>query len=442
MAARPRSQIKPLTVREVQTAGDGEHSDGLGLLLRVRGASAQWVFRFTSPTGRRRDIGLGGCHRSSAVVAGRSLTLAREQAHSARALVLTGVDPIDHREAQRAAAKAEAETRKREELSTRLTLLRATRDYHERVIEPSRSSKHAAQWIASVEGPPKDTRTPEQDAARARLDAVLAKPIADVTAPELLDALTELHQHIPETAERVLQRLAAVFDDCQFHGKCTGNPAHAIRKKLSEVGRGRTRGQFAALPYREAHEFMRELRQRPGIAARALEFTILTVSRTNEVTGATWAEFDQDAALWTVPAERMKGGEEHRVHLTARALEILKSMRELKETCAFPNPRLNGAPLSNMAMLTVLRRMDADKRTTVHGLARSTFSTWANETGAARPDVIEACLAHREGDRIRAAYNRAQFNADRAALLEAWAAFLDGAETSGKVIEFRAARAA
>jgi integrase len=138
----------------------------------------------------------------------------------------------------------------------------------------------------------------------------------------------------------------------------------------------------------------------------------------------------------------MKGGEEHRVHLSGRVLEILEAMQALKQPYVFPNPRLDRGPLSNMAMLTVLRRMDADKRTTVHGLARSTFSTWANETGAARPDVIEACLAHRENDRIRAAYNRARFNADRAALLESWAEFLTGGEATGNVVEFRTARAA
>jgi integrase len=408
----------------------------------VNGESAQWVFRFTSLNGKRREMGLGACQRTSPAAAGKSLTTAREQAHSARALLLAGADPIDHREAQRAASKSEAAAKKLEEKSARLTLLRATRAYHERVIEPSRSPKHVAQWIASIEGPPRESRTPEQDQARLRLDALLAKPIAAVTPPELLDAIADLHRYTPETAGRVLQRLAAVFDDCQFQGTGQGNPAHAIRKKMTEFGRGRIRGKFSALPYREAPAFMSELRARAGTAARAFEFAVLTASRTNEVVGATWAEFDLEAASWIVPAERMKGGEGHRVHLSARALEILKAMQELKQPYVFPNPRLNREPLSNMAMLTVLRRMDADKRTTVHGLARSTFSTWANETGIARPDVIEACLAHREGDRIRAAYNRAQFNADRAALLESWAAFLDGAATTGKVIGFRAARAA
>jgi integrase len=235
---------------------------------------------------------------------------------------------------------------------------------------------------------------------------------------------------VPETAARVRQRLEAIFDDAEFRGMCSGNPARAIRRKLRETKRGRDRGQFAALPYVEAPAFMRELRQREGIAARALEFAVLTAARTGEVIGATWDEIDLQAGAFTVLGRRMKGGEQHVVHLVPRAVEILQAQAALGSAYVFPSAESVGketaAPMSNMAMLALLRRMDADKRTTVHGLCRATFSTWAYETAAARPDVIEACLAHREGDRVKAAYNRARFNAERRALLQAWADFLDG----------------
>ena len=150
--------------------------------------------------------------------------------------------------------------------------------------------------------------------------------------------------------------------------------------------------------------------------------------------GATWDEFDLAAGVWTVPAARMKGGERHTVYLSERAREIVTGMQELAQRFVFPAPTLDDKPLSNMAMLTLLRRMDADKTTTVHGLCRASFSTWAYETGAARPEVIEACLAHREADKVKAAYNRAQFASERAALLAAWADHCAGKAPENNVI--------
>jgi integrase len=151
---------------------------------------------------------------------------------------------------------------------------------------------------------------------------------------------------------------------------------------------------------------------------------VLTAARTSEALLAEWSEFDLDAGTWSVPATRMKAKEPHIVFLSASALDLLVSLRGADERFVFPSPGRAGQPLSNMAMLAVLDRLGMRDRTTVHGLARATFSTWANETGAARPDVIEACLAHEESNRVRAAYNRAQFNDQRRALLAAWDRYL------------------
>jgi integrase len=301
------------------------------------------------------------------------------------------------------------------------------RDYHARVIEPSRSPKHAAQWISSLEN-----HVPK---------SLWHAPIATIAAPALLDAIVELQRNISETASRIRQRLEAVFDDAEFRGLCTGNPARAIRRKLAEQSRRQAPGRFAALPHLEAPAFLQRLRAQPGIAACALEFGMLTASRTSEVLGALWSEFDLDAGIWTIPAPRMKAREAHTVSLTPRAIIILKSMAALEQPCAFPSPRMNGRPLSNMGMLTLLRRMGFDERTTVHGLCRATFSTWAYETGAARPDVIEACLAHREQDRVARAYNRAQFADERRRLLLAWERFLE-ADAANAVIWLPVANAA
>lgn len=424
---RASAKLHRLTVREVQAAGDGDHTDGGGLLLRVRGPSSSWVLRYTGPAGKRREMGLGAAHRSNASLSGDSLTLARRLAHEAREQLQRGIDPIDARDQSRTAARDDDERQRAERAREQQTLARVARDYHERVIEPSRTDKHAAQWIASLEN-----HVP---------GSVWHKAIADITAPELLAALLAMRsleekgKAIPETLQRVRQRLDAVFEDAIFHGRCTLNPAAAIRRKMQEAQGRRERGEFAALPYRDAPLFLADLREQQGIAARCLEFALLTASRTGEVIGATWAELDLDAGLWIVPGARVKGGEAHTVYLSAPALALLEGQKRLGVALVFPSPLLGDdpRPLSNMAMLTLLGRMGLRDRTTVHGVCRSTFSTWANETGAARPDVIEACLAHRESDKVRAAYNRAEFMSERRALLDAWAGFLSNPPASNVV---------
>lgn len=435
MARKTAAKLNLLTVREAQTAGEGDHTDGGGLLLRVRGESASWVLRYTSPSGRRREMGLGVARRNNAAATGDSLTTARRLAHEARDLLQRGGDPIDERDGRRETARQAEQAQKVQKARQQMTLARAARDYHERVIEPTRTSKHAAQWIASLEN---------------HMPAALwHAPVDSIEPPALLAALQAIKPHerarnltsgdkLPETLQRIRQRLDAVFEDAIFHRRCTSNPAAAIRRKMAETQDKRQRGEFRALPYRDAPAFMLQLREAEGTAARCLELAMLTAARTTEALCATWAEFDLDAATWVVPAERMKGGEAHTVHLSPRAVEILQGQLGQHAAWVFPSPMKADSPLSNMAMLTVLDRMGMRERTTVHGLCRATFSTWANETGAARPDVIEACLAHNEADRVRAAYNRSQFTQERAALLVAWADYLAELPASN-VVPLRAA---
>lgn len=415
-------RLNLLTTRQMLNAGHGDHSDGGGLILRVDATSARWLFRFTSPAGRRREMGLGAAFRDSAAVAGDSIVKARKAATDARDKLDKGIDPIDARESARDAIKRLEVEKKAAKTALQVTLRRAARAYHERVIEPSRTTKHAAQWIASIEGPKDDRPHPE----RAKLMALLDRPISSITGPDLLDALVNLQSALPETGSRVLQRLDSIFDDAVFRRLCTGNPAAAIRRRLREAAGKRQRGHFSALDYREAPAFYAELRTKESNAARALQFAMLTAARTAEVLGAIWSEFDLAARQWIVPADRMKGGEEHTVYLTPPALQILAEQKKLSTVHVFASTVDDRKPLSNMAMLTVLRRMGYADRTTVHGLCRASLSTWANDEGVAREDAIEACLAHKEQDRVRRAYNRAQFNAERRALLQAWADFLEG----------------
>lgn len=219
------------------------------------------------------------------------------------------------------------------------------------------------------------------------------------------------------------------------------NPAAAIKRKMRESMPKKKAGEFVALPYREVPAFMAKLRSQQGIAARCLELALLTASRTSEVLYATWSEFHVDESVWRIPAERMKLPESHTVYLSQQAIDVIEQQRGLDASIVFPSPMLTAQPMSNMAMLTVLDRMGVRQQTTVHGLCRATFSTWANETGAARPDVIEACLAHREGDKVRAAYNRAQFADERRDLMAAWGAFLVSQCDGANVVPFKAMRA-
>jgi integrase len=412
-----------LSPREVQVAVIGDHADGGGLFLRVRPSGASWLLRYTSPSGRRRDMGLGVAHRDTMPAAGVSLRLARQKANRGREDLAAGRDPID---AKRAARQADAEKRadaRARRKAEYLTLARAARAYHERAIEPAMNTKYSQVWIRSLEChiPP----------------AIWNKPIAEVGAVELFEALAKVKRALPETADRVRRRLGAVFDDAIFFGHCIANPAAAIRRKMGEIATGKESANLRALPYDQVPAFVADLRKQPGIAARCLEFALLTASRTGEVLGATWKEIDERECAWTIQGARMKGGEDHTVCLSRRALAILTQMRTLGSAYVFPSPIKLDKPLSNVGMLTLLSRMKYRERTTVHGVCRASFSTWANDNGIARPDVIEACLAHREADRVRAAYNRAAFQGERATLLRAWADFCDGKSAAAKAARRR-----
>ncbi len=220
---RAANALQLLTARQVQAAGDGDgdHADGGGLVLRVQSGRASWVFRYTAPSGKRREMGLGVAHRASVAQAGDSLTGARELAHRARELLRTGVDPLDAKIDRRREAQAAEAAKKTERQRDHWTLARSARDYHERVIEPSRTPKHAAQWISSLENhvPP----------------ALWHRPIGEITAPELLAALLDVTPHerarnlkgetLPETVRRIRQRLEAIYEDAIFHGRAQANPA-------------------------------------------------------------------------------------------------------------------------------------------------------------------------------------------------------------------------
>jgi len=399
-----------LSARQVQVAKEGDTFDGDGLVLRVRGMSAAWLLRYNASSGKRRELGLGSADRGSIEAAGASLTHARKVAEDARDQLACGVDPIDARRREHEAERKAASVEKAQAVGAATTLRGYARAYHEKHVEPLCTIKHAQQWINSIE-----QHVPA---------SLLNRSIASVTAVDLLDELVPILRKVPETGSRIYQRLATIFNAVVIDGLRLDNPATPIWRELHRrVGR-RERNNFASLPYQEAPGFVRRLSKAIGNSARCLEFAILTAARTGEARMAEWSEFDRKARTWTIPPAKMKCRERHVVYLGDRAIEVLEGQAGQSETFVFPSPVGRDAPMSNMALLMTLRRLGA-KDTTVHGF-RSTFSTWANENGIARPDVIEAALAHREENAVRRAYNRSQFLAERRALMIAWADFLAG----------------
>jgi integrase len=246
----------------------------------------------------------------------------------------------------------------------------------------------------------------------------------------------------PETASRVRGRIESVLDWATARGYRQGeNPARwrgHLENLLPKKSKVRRVEHHAALPYAEIAAFMAELRQQEGVAAHALEFAILTAARTGEVIGAKWDEIDPGERLWTVPADRMKAGKEHRVPLSDPALAILEGMRKIRQgDHIFPGGKA-GRPISNMAMLMLLRRMGRGDLT-AHGF-RSSFRDWAAERTTFPAEVAEMALAHTVSDKVEAAYRRGDLFQKRRQLSDAWAQFCVAAPAAGQVVPIRTAR--
>jgi integrase len=241
----------------------------------------------------------------------------------------------------------------------------------------------------------------------------------------------------PETAGRVRGRMESILDWAKVRGYRTGeNPARwrgHLDKLLPPRSKVRRVEHHAALPYAELPSFLVSLREQKGIAARALEYSILTAARTGEVIGARWGEIDLLDKTWTLPATRMKAGKEHRVPLSARALAILKEMqahRHADNAFVFPGAK-PGRPLSNMVFLMLLRRIGRGD-VTAHGF-RSTFRNWAAERTSFPAEVAEMALAHTVSDKTVAAYNRSDLFERRRRLMSAWTTFCAAVVTSQRL---------
>lgn len=381
--AHPHNRLSALAVRR---AGPGRHADGGGLYLAVDDTGARrWVLR-TTVHGKRREIGLGP-------VSLVPLAEARETARRLRKVAWEGGDPIAERDRERRRS---------------MTFEDAARKVHAEQIEPNaKNGKHVRQWIATLE-------------AHA-FPVIGTRPVHAVDQADVLRVLSPIWTETPETARRMRQRLRTVLDWARTAGHREGvNPVEGVERGLA---RQRARVEhFRALPWGELPALMPRIEAVRGMGALALRFTILTAARSGEVRGATWAEIDCKAAVWTVPAERMKAGRAHRVPLTPAALAILDAAAAQAvrpEALVFPSTKA-GRPLSDMTLAAVLKRLDVPA--TVHGF-RSTFRDWTEEATAYPHEVKEAALAHVVGDKAEAAYRRTDLFEKRRALMGEWAAF-------------------
>jgi integrase len=391
--ARARNK---LTARKVATLSEPKrHSDGGSLYLAIDGGGdamrRRWLFLYLW-NGKRREMGLGGFPAVS-------LADARRLRDEAERLVRDGVDPIASRDMAR------------EERACKPTFGEIADKLVAAKEGEWRNEKHRQQWRGSL----------------SVLAAPLrCRPVDEIDTAAVLAVLTPIWQTKPETASRVRGRIEAVLDAAKAQDHRSGENPAAWRGHLSHLLPKRqrlSRGHHAAMAYVDVPAFIAKLREREALAALALEFCILTATRSGEVYGARWSEIDMAAKVWTVPADRMKAAREHRVPLSERSLAIIERLSEARTgDFVFPSPRGN-RPLSHMAMAKVLSRLEVDGAT-VHGF-RSAFRDWVgNETHFAR-EVAEAALAHAVGDLSEQAYRRGDALEKRRDLMAAWAAWCE-----------------
>jgi len=382
-----------LTKKLVENLGAGRHGDGNGLYLVVDPSGARrWIVRVVVKGQRnkagaplRTDFGLGGAD----VV---TLNQARERALEYRRMAKQGLNP-------RFSAKQDIPTF--EEIAQQVHLDR---------MPTWKNAKHGQQWINTL-----------RDYAFPKIGRM---PVDSVGEPEVLMVLSPVWTEKHETARRLAQRVKVVLDVAKSKGFRSGeNPVTSIKDAGVLPKVAKSRRHHEAMPWKDVPAFYADLRDRPAMAANALRFACLTGLRTGEVLGARWEEFDFVARLWTVPGRRMKGGLDHRVPLTDEMLAIIEPLKALKSEVVFEGQKRH-KPLSNMAMLMLLRRMKV-QNVTVHGF-RSTLRDWVGEATNIPREIAETALAHKVGNAVEQAYARSDLLEKRRGLMERWSEYVAG----------------
>ncbi len=402
---RKAKELSALEVGRLKTPGMWAVGgvDGLYLNVKPTGARA-WILR-AMMGGKRRDHGLGGFPDVT-------LAMARQKARERRADIEQGQDPIAARRQALSSARAERVSQK--------TFQEAAEAYIKAHGDSWKNAKHRDQWASTL-----------QTYAYPSMGRLLVR---DVGQEHVLQALEPIWKTKTETAKRLRGRIEVVLDWARVRGYRDGENPARWRGHLDKLLPAPTKIQkvkhHRAISVDGIAAFMAELRERDGVSARALEFVTLTAARSGEVRGATWAEIDRKAKVWTVPADRMKAGREHRVPLTDAALAVLDGLPSVPGSdLVFAAPR--GGPLSDMSLTAVMRRMGIDA--VPHGM-RSTFRDWCSERTNFPRDLAEAALAHTLESKVEAAYRRGDALEKRRPMMDAWAAFCAHPTQGGAVV--------
>ncbi len=418
--------LERLSSAKVRNAKPGLHPDGGGLYLQVTQVRTKdgpvegkfnksWVFRFTL-AGHAREMGLGSFKTFG-------LADAREGAEQCRKLLHAGRDPIEARKAERVSHRTKE--------AKAPTFERCATLYMAEHEKGWRNAKHRQQWHSTL--------------ATYAYPIIGALPVDIITVEHVMQILTPIWTTKNETASRIRGRIETILDWAKVQKHRTGdNPARwdghlehllAARSKVHKVE------NHPALPWEQIPEFMGELRRQEGLAAKCLEFAILTAARSGESRGLPW-EGEIAGDLWTVPAARMKREREHRVPLTAPALAIIEYMRSVRQNdYVFPGDQAD-EPLSDMSLIAVIRRMNearekagkpkwidpkqSGREVVPHGF-RSTFDDWVAEATDFPDWLADAALAHAKGDKVEAAYKRGDALAKRRQMMEAWGRYCEAA---------------
>jgi integrase len=385
-------ELKALEVQRITAPGFHAVGGVAGLHLQVLPTGARsWLLRIVIG-GKRRDMGLGGYPDVP-------LALAREKAREAREKVDKGIDPIGERRALQSALRAAS--------GAEITFEKAAQQFIDAKSAEWKNAKHRAQWGATLE--------------TYAYPTIGKMQVRDVALPHIVKILEPIWTTKTETATRLRGRLESVLDWAAVRGyRDKDNPARwkgHLDKILAKPGKVAKVEHHAALPIDAVPGFLADLRQRHGMAAKALEFLVLTACRSGEVRGARWAEIDLEATVWVVPADRMKAAREHRVPLSEPALALLRALPRLEGSdLVFWAPR--GGVLSDMTLTAVIRRMELEA--VPHGF-RSTFRDWVSERTNYPRDVAEMALAHAIGDKVEAAYRRGDLFEKRRRMMAEWA---------------------
>ena len=416
----PRQQQRLTALKVTRLTRPGLYGDGGGLTLQITPTGAKsWLFRYMV-AGKAHGMGLGPTHTVS-------LVEARQKALAARKLLLDGINPLAARKQNRIAAQL-ANARA-------MTFDQCAEAYILAHKASWKNAKHLTQWTNTL---------------KAYASPVFGHlPVAEIDTGLVMKCLAPIWEKKTETAIRVRGRIESVLGWATTSRYRTGeNPARwkghleNLLATLSKAGRTK---HLPSLPWHRVGTFMAALRAREGIAARAVEFAILTACRSGEVRGARWAEFDLPGRVWTIPAARMKAKREHQVPLSDAAVAMLSRLPKVGDTdIVFAGTK--GQPLSDMSLTAVVRRMNADDKSlwvdakgeniTVHGF-RSSFRMWAAETTNYPREVAEHALAHQLPDAVERAYQRGSQFAKRTALMEEWSVYCATVPTDAVVKAIR-----